>query len=83
MEYDGNMYIHPDQARGLTPRESARIQTYPDDYFFCGPYTKTYTQIGNSVPPLIAKTIAEVIRKYVSPCFIADVNETEETTPQL
>jgi len=83
MEYDGNMYIHPDQARGLTPRESARIQTYPDDYFFCGPYTKTYTQIGNSVPPLIAKAIAEVIRKYVSPCFITDVNETEETTPQL
>lgn len=65
MKYDGNMYIHPNQARGLTPREAARIQSYPDDYFFCGPYTKTYMQIGNSVPPLVAKTIAEVIRKYL------------------
>lgn len=62
MQYDCNMYIHPTQARGLTPREAARIQTYPDDYFFCGPYTKTYMQIGNSVPPLIAKTIANAIK---------------------
>jgi DNA-methyltransferase (dcm) len=65
MVYDCNMYIHPDQARGLTPREAARVQTYPDDYFFCGPYTRTYKQIGNSVPPLISKTIAEVIKKYI------------------
>ena len=65
MQYDCNMYIHPYQARGLTPREAARIQAFPDDYFFCGPYTKTYMQIGNSVPPLIARTIAEIIKKYL------------------
>ncbi|WP_214722175.1 DNA cytosine methyltransferase [Exiguobacterium sp. s192] len=58
MKFDCNMYIHPFQARGLTPREAARVQSYPDDYFFLGAYTKTYMQIGNSVPPLLAKKIA-------------------------
>lgn len=65
MKYDCNMYIHPSQARGLTPREAARVQSYPDDYFFRGAYTKTYMQIGNSVPPLLGRAIAAVIKKYV------------------
>lgn len=63
MKFDCNMYIHPTQARGLTPREAARIQSYPDDYFFTGPLTKTYMQVGNSVPPLLANIIAKAIRK--------------------
>ncbi len=62
MRYDCNMYIHPFQARGLTPREAARVQSYPDDYFFRGPYTKTYMQVGNSVPPLMSATIAKVLK---------------------
>lgn len=65
MKFDCNMYIHPSQARGLTPREAARIQSYPDDYFFRGSYTKTYMQIGNSVPPLMGRAIAMAIRKYL------------------
>lgn len=65
MKFDCNMYIHPTQARGLTPREAARVQSYPDDYFFRGAYTKTYMQIGNSVPPLLGRAIAEVLKKYV------------------
>lgn len=65
MKFDCNMYIHPTQARGLTPREAARVQSYPDDYFFRGAYTKTYMQIGNSVPPLLGRTIAQVIKKYI------------------
>lgn len=65
MKFDCNMYIHPTQARGLTPREAARVQSYPDDYFFRGAYTKTYMQIGNSVPPLLGRAIAQIIKKYM------------------
>lgn len=65
MKFDCNMYIHPTQARGLTPREAARVQSFPDDYFFRGAYTKTYMQIGNSVPPLLGRAIAHVIKKYL------------------
>ena len=66
MKFDCNMYIHPTQARGLTPREAARIQSYPDDYYFRGAYTKTYMQIGNSVPPLLGRAIAKAIKKYLT-----------------
>ena len=66
MKFDCNMYIHPTQARGLTPREAARVQSYPDDYFFRGAYTKTYMQIGNSVPPLLGRAIAQVIKEYTN-----------------
>lgn len=65
MKFDCNMYIHPEQARGLTPREAARIQSYPDNYIFKGAFTKTYMQIGNSVPPLLGRAIAKVIKEYL------------------
>ena len=65
MRFDCNMYIHPTQARGLTPREAARVQSYPDDYIFKDAYTKTYMQIGNSVPPLMGRTIARVLKRLL------------------
>ena len=65
MKHDCNMYIHPREARGLSPRESARIQTFPDDYVFMGANNSWYAQIGNAVPVKLAEVIGKNIIKYL------------------
>ena len=62
MYYDCNMYIHPYQARGLTPREAARVQGFPDDYLFLGSPNEWYRQIGNAVSPLMARVLASGLK---------------------
>lgn len=72
LKKDGLMFIHPTQTRSLTPREAARVQSFPDTFWLPEARTNSYAQIGNAVPPLVGKAMGLAIQEYLSAAVDGD-----------
>lgn len=72
-----SMWIHPTQNRAISVREAARLQTFPDSFVFCGTKDSQYQQVGNAVPPIMAKSIAKKIAQVLSRSCLQDVKKQD------
>jgi DNA (cytosine-5)-methyltransferase 1 len=66
LKKDGLMFIHPTQLRSLTPREAARVQSFPDTFALPESRTNAYSQIGNAVPPLVGLAVGKAMQEFLS-----------------
>ncbi|MHD0314921.1 DNA cytosine methyltransferase [Fusobacterium varium] len=65
-----SMWVHPTQDRAVSIREAARLQTFPDSFVFCGTKDKQYQQVGNAVPPIMAKAIAKKLANQLNKALV-------------
>ncbi|MBR8657363.1 DNA cytosine methyltransferase [Achromobacter sp. Marseille-Q0513] len=72
LKKDGLMFIHPTQTRSLTPREAARVQSFPDTFTLPEARTNSFAQIGNAVPPLVGKAMGIAVLEYISAAHDGD-----------
>jgi DNA (cytosine-5)-methyltransferase 1 len=72
LKKDGLMFIHPTQLRSLTPREAARIQSFPDTFLLPEARTNAFAQIGNAVPPLVGRAVGMAIQEYLNEALDLD-----------
>ena len=67
-----SMWIHPTLDRAISVREAARLQTFPDSFVFCGTKDKQYQQVGNAVPPIMAKSIAKKLAQTLTKSLVQE-----------
>lgn len=72
-----SMWIHPELDRAISVREAARLQTFPDSFVFCGTKDKQYQQVGNAVPPIMAKAIAKKLASQLNKNILKEDKDDE------
>ena len=65
LQKDGYMFIHPTQDRTISVREAARLQSFPDSFVFCGGRGSQFRQVGNAVPPLLARAVGKTVLRIL------------------